>query len=191
MMAQETNDRIDSLVEQAKRGDRKAFSEIVRLVMNKVVALTYRISGDRETALDLAQDTFVVAWERLAQFRSESSFLSWLMRIATNRSLNHLRKAATVREQSMDAVTLDQVSASPTDNPLRQLERRELQKAVASFMTTLPTQQRVAFELRFHQQMSFNEIADTTGKALGTVKTNYREAIMKLRTWVKEKGYHS
>ncbi len=190
-MAQESNDRIARLVEQAKRGDREAFSEIVKLVMNRVVALTYRITGNRETALDLAQDTLITAWERLEQFRGESSFLSWLMRIATNRSLNHLSRAVTVREQGVDPVTVEQISVSTSSNPEKELEGVELQQSVQSFMSKLPTQQRIAFELRFYQQFSFDEIAGVTGKALGTVKTNYRESIKKLRVWMKDKGHHS
>jgi len=67
--------------------------------------------------------------------------------------------------------------------------KKELRENVLAFMESLPAQQRLVFNLRFYQQLSFEEIAATTGKALGTVKTNYREAVKKLRRVALEKGW--
>ena len=177
---------LEILVEQAKGGDRQAFSTVVRQLMKQVTALTYRLTGDHDTALDLAQETFVSAWENLPRFRGESSFSSWVYRIAVNKSLNYKKSAAVVG--AADAVDPDIVTAEQAE-PDIELERKELAAAVQAFMIGLPDQQRIIFNLRFYQQMSFEEIARTTGRALGTVKTGYREAVKKLRQHAREKGW--
>lgn len=154
--------------------------------MTRVVALTYRITGNRETALDLAQDTFVSAWENLHTYRGEAGFANWVFRIATNKALNHL-KAAT-RRRSQDDFDFDNIEATDP-GPERQMHRRELAEQVCDFMASLPPQQRAIFELRFYKEMPFDEIADVLQRALGTVKTGYREAIKKLRVHALEKGW--
>jgi RNA polymerase sigma-70 factor (ECF subfamily) len=177
---------LEGLVDRARAGDRQAFSGIVRQLMSQVAALTYRMTGDRDSALDLAQDTFVSAWENLRTFRGDAGFANWLYRIATNKSLNHL-KARSRREPTDDLP--DQIADSRAPDPHRQIEQRELAERVLQFMHSLPPQQRVIFELRFYQGRSFEEIARATERALGTVKTGYREAVKKLRVFAEEKGY--
>lgn len=154
--------------------------------MKPVAALTYRITGERETALDLAQDTLVSAWENLAGFRGDSAFKSWVYRIATNKCLNYLK--AENRRRELDKLE-PAVSSLSTDNPEKNLLDSELAGSVRRFMTSLPEQQRLIFNLRFYQEMSFAEIADLTGRALGTVKTGYREAVAKLRKYARDNGW--
>ncbi len=174
-MKTERNITIDDLVKQAQDGDRKAFSEIVRLLMNKTTALTYKITSDRDLAVDVAQDSFVAAWQNLHTFKFEAKFESWLYRIAYNKSLNAIKKEVKqVKDYDFD------LQASNSD-PERDLYQKELRKKVLTFLDTLPKEQRAVFELRFYKNMAFAEISETTGKALGTVKTLYREAVKKLR----------
>ncbi len=183
-MAEVNHEKIERLVARSRRNDREAFSEIVRMLMNSIVALTYRMTGNREAALDLTQDTFVSAWENLGSFRGEAKFENWLYRIATNKAINYLN--------TITPVSLDEESDPPEQSvatPEDQFTRKELREAVLAFMRELPLQQRVTFELRFYRQLPFEEIAEMTGRALGTVKTNYREAIIKLRAFATEKGW--
>lgn len=180
---------MEQLVEQARAGDRQAFSAIVRRLMNQVAALTYRMTGDRDTALDLAQETFVSAWQNLGTYRGEASFVNWLYRIATNKSLNVIKAAQRLTSLPDESeASLEFVSES---DPQTDLERRELSALVMEFMAGLPPQQRAVFELRFYKQLTFEEISAATGKAVGTVKTNYREAVKKLRAFALERGLKS
>lgn len=189
-MARKDREIIDRLVRQAQAGDRTAFSQLVRLTMKDIVALTYRMTGDRDTAHDLAQETFVSAWQHLGGFREEARFENWLYRIASNKALNHLSRGATVRVASLEAaVATGHDRASDDVQPDRLLEQAQLRDDIFSFMQQLPPQQRLVFELRFYQQLGFAEIAEMTGKALGTIKTNYREAVGKLRTYATERGW--
>lgn len=189
-MATEIYDEIEILAQKAKLGDRAAFSRIVRIMMSRIVSLTYRMTSDRESALDLAQDSFVAAWERLSGFRGDAKFSSWLFQIATNKSLNFLNKASTRKNLSLDETTvIEQPSEHATTNPERALEVKLLRDDVLHFMRSLPQMQRVVFELRFYQSMSFGEIAMHTNKAEGTVKTHYRQAVIKLRDLATAKGW--
>ncbi|RME29644.1 MAG: sigma-70 family RNA polymerase sigma factor [Candidatus Zixiibacteriota bacterium] len=181
-MANRDDEVLAQLAKAAAEGNRAAFDEIVRQTMNSVLALTYRMTGDRDTALDLAQDTFVAAWKGLSGFRGDSRLTSWLYRIAANKTLNHLAKRA--KPETADSRVSDSVASH---NPARQLEQEELRVLVREFMATLPPQQRITFELRFYQGMAFDEIARATGRALGTVKTNYRQAVAKLRQFARER----
>lgn len=177
------NNNLCELVEKAKTGDREAFSEIVRTMTNPTLALTYKMTGDREAAADLTQDTFVSAWQNLKDFKGEAGFAGWLYRIAVNKSLNHLRKAKTdTLSEGIDVI-------DETVGPDRQLIQKELSQRVINFMQGLPVEQRAVFELRFYKELSFEEIAQATSKALGTVKTLYREAVKKLRYAAEKEGW--
>jgi RNA polymerase sigma-70 factor (ECF subfamily) len=181
-------EELDELVARAIDGDKTAFSEVVRRMMNPVVAFTYRMTRERESAIDLAQDTFVAAWQKLKTYRGESKFESWLFAIAANKTLNFIKTRDRQRGDSLESTHIE---LTTTDTPETEMAKKELRENVLAFMESLPVQQRLAFNLRFYQQLSFEEIAKTTGKALGTVKTNYREAVKKLRRMALEKGWKS
>lgn len=152
--------------------------------MNPVTALTYKMTQDRDSALDLAQDTFVAAWQNLSSFKGEARFESWLYRIAANKSLNFVkRESRTVRDHDTDLMPA-------SDNLETATYQKELRRRVADFMSRLPAQQKLVFELRFYKEMSFEEVARVTDKALGTVKTLYREAVKKLREVAVSEGWN-
>lgn len=174
----------DVLLEKAQNGEREAFSQLVRIMMNKIVALTYKMTGDKDAAKDLAQDTFISAYQNLSSFKGDSKFESWLYRIAVNKSLNYIKRES--KTTSDEFVQLE-TNITPETN----MRRKELSLGVRDFMLSLPEQQRVVFELRFYKELTFDEIAQTTGKALGTVKTLYREAVIKLKATAVQKGWQS
>jgi len=184
-MVENESDQIRRLADRAADGSRAAFSELVKRLMNSVVALTYRMTGDREAALDLTQDAFVSAWESIRSFRRDSKFETWLYRIAVNKALNFIahRKIADTVELTEERAGA--VSDSADDS----LMQDELKQRLIKFMRALPVQQRVAFELRFYRRLSFEEIAEIAGRGVPTVKTNYREAIQKLRKVAREEGW--
>ena len=181
-------EELNELVARAITGDKTAFSEVVRRMMNPVVALTYRMTRERESAVDLAQDSFVTAWQKLKTYRGESKFESWLFAIAANKTLNFIKTRDRQRGESPEDTGFEPAT---TETPETEMMQKELTENVLAFMESLPAQQRLVFNLRFYRQLSFEEIAVTTGKALGTVKTNYREAVKKLRRVALEKGWRS
>lgn len=187
-MARSDDPILDSLARAAQAGDRKAFGELMRRLMNPVMALTYRMTGDRDAASDLAQETFVTAWKEIGQYRREGAVRSWIWKIAANRSLNYI-EARSTRTRIETGNAPGETAAEPT--PQRELEVEELRRGVVEFMSTLPPQQRLAFDLRFYQQLSFEEMSQVMDRALGTVKTLYREAVGKLRVHAEASGWRS
>ncbi|MEW6411777.1 MAG: sigma-70 family RNA polymerase sigma factor [Candidatus Zixiibacteriota bacterium] len=176
-------ERISRLVELARLGERKAFSEIVRIMMNPVIALTYKMTRDKDSAMDLAQDTFVAAWQNLDSFKGDSKFESWIYRIATNKAINFVkRESRSAGDEALQAI-------SAVDDPGRDLQRKELRERILAFMGQLPAQQRKIFELRFYKELPFDEVANVSGRAVGTVKTLYREAVKKLRQVAVSEGW--
>lgn len=184
MIPDEQRQGTPGLVDRARSGDRQAFSELMKVHMKPIVALTFRMTGDKEAAFDLAQETFLSAWQSLGGFRGDARFESWLYRIATNKTLNFLKAT-----KPSSAVEIDEQSVSTEPSPERALHQKELRRDVLAFMKTLPAQQRLVFNLRFYRQLPFAEIAEALGSAVGTVKTHYREALKKLKEFAVEKGW--
>ncbi|MFQ5498143.1 MAG: RNA polymerase sigma factor [Candidatus Zixiibacteriota bacterium] len=181
-----TND----LVRRAKGGNQKAFSKLVREVMNPVLAHAYRMTGDTEAARDLAQDSFVAAWEHLHELKETARFKSWLFQIVSNRAINYLNRRSR-QAQQLEALRLDGESVSSHSSaPPSELWSSRLKRGIRSFMATLPLQQRQVFDLHFYQGLTFVEIASVIGKAEGTVKTHYRQAVIKLRDLARKEGWH-
>lgn len=170
------------LVSKAKAGDRKAFDDLVRNNRDNMFALIYRMTGDRETALDLMQDTFFTAFKELSRFREDANFSSWLYRVASNKTLNYLK-----RRKILSFLPLSRLQGSePTVEMESAMERSEISAALLKRVEELPPKQKLIFNLRYYQELSFVEIARILKKSESTVKTNYQKAIEKLRLGLKE-----
>jgi RNA polymerase sigma factor (sigma-70 family) len=170
------------LVIQAKGADRRAFDELVKLNKDKMFALTYRMTGDRESAFDLVQETFLTAYKEINSFRAESSFSSWLYRIASNKAINFLR-----RKKLLSFIPLANMAGSePTYEMADNLDGSDINKAAAAAIMALPPSQKLVFNLRFYDELSFPEIADILNKHESTVKTNYQKAVEKLQKSMKQ-----
>lgn len=170
------------LIERAKAGDRRAFDRLVTENRDKMFALTLKMTGDREAALDLTQETFLTAYKNIGGFRGEAGFGSWLYRIAANKSINYLRRRKLVSFIPLGGGAEKEAAYEMPDNPDRDKIRTALDKAV----TALPPKQKLVFSMRFHEQMPFARIAGILGKSESTVKNNYRKAVEKLRKSLKD-----
>jgi len=176
------NDTNSELVERARGGDRQAFDKLVKENKDKMFALTLRMTGNREAALDLTQDTFLAAFRDISRFRGDSHFSSWLYRIAANKSLNYLKRKKILSFIPLVGSEAESVGYEIDDN----LSSDELKKQVASAMETLPPKQKLVFNLRFYEQLPFGEIASILKKSESTVKTNYQKALEKLKVALKD-----
>lgn len=184
------------LVSAAKAGDQQAFEQLVLDNQNRIYSLAVRLAGDREEAFDLAQEAFVKAWQGLPSFQGESSFATWIYRLATNVCIDYLRKQKR-RRQVESEVSLDDEEASWTEpadwsqDPQRQLERSEQGRALARGLEALPEQQRQILVLRELSGLSYQEIAGKLDLDLGTVKSRIARARMALRKILAEDGNFS
>jgi RNA polymerase sigma-70 factor, ECF subfamily len=164
------------LVDRAQNGDTDAFGALYRAHAPRVYALCLRLEGDRARADELTQDVFVRAWERLASFRGESAFGTWLYRLAVNVVLGDRRSAwRRVRHEftTDDPALFEATPRSPPGPALR----LDLEQAIAG----LPPGARAVFVLHDVEGYQHEEIAGLMGIAEGTSKTQLFRARRLLR----------
>ena len=178
---------------RAKEGDQGAFERLVMDNQNRVYSLALRLCGDREAAADLAQEAFIKAWQGLGSFQGESSFATWVYRLATNLCIDYLRKKKR-REGVEPSVSLDDSDsgwAEPADresDPQLVLERSERGRALARGLASLPGWQRQVLVLRELSGLSYQEISQALDVDLGTVKSRIARARLSLRKILLEDG---
>lgn len=174
----------DLLVERAKRGDVEAFEQLISQYEKKVVNTAYRLTGNIEDAMDVAQEAFIRAYSSIPEFRGDSSFATWLFRIVHNACLDELRKRKRQRITSLDEPVQSSdgemerqlAVANSSDGPEEALERVEVQRAVQESINALDEEYRIVVVMRDIQGYSYNEIAETLGINLGTVKSRLNRA---------------
>ncbi|HVT40523.1 MAG TPA: RNA polymerase sigma factor [Gemmatimonadaceae bacterium] len=164
----------------ASRGDRRAFERLYRTHVGRVFSLCARMVGDHSRAEELTQDVFVRAWEKLAQFRGDSAFGTWLHRLAVNVVLNDRQVERRRRERHGDGVedvdTLSHGDVRPHEVRVPGLSI-DLEKAIAG----LPPGARKVFVLHDVQGFTHEEIGDMLGVTAGGCKAQLHRARMLLR----------
>lgn len=178
------------VVALARKGRQEAFRELIRRYERPVFSLIYRMVRDRETAEDLAQDTFIKVLNHVDRYRPEFKLSSWLFKIANNVAIDHLRKRhiETVSiDGSPHAASAAEVEATAFDvvarqeSALEELEARELGSAIEGAIAALRPEYRSCILLRHVEGRSYEEIAATLDLPLGTVKTYIHRARHELR----------
>jgi RNA polymerase sigma-70 factor (ECF subfamily) len=174
----------------AQQGRESAFRELVRRYERPVFSLVYRMVRDRETAEDLAQDTFIKVLNHIDKYSPEFKLSSWLFKIANNVAIDYLRKrrlATVSMNGSPHARTASEVEATSFDVSVRQesaleeLESRELGSSIERAIAKLRPEYRSCIMLRHVEDRSYEEIAATLNLPLGTVKTYIHRARHELR----------
>jgi len=154
------------LIVRARRGDRNAFGELVTCYQTGVFNVCYRLLHERSEAEDLAQETFMRAYDRLHIFDLDREFGPWIRRIAANLCLNYLesRKVTAQLDEERDA--------DDGQRPERQVEVRERSAQIRDALLSLPPHYRVVIELRHYQELSYDEIASELKIPLSDVKSH-------------------
>ncbi len=163
-------DLIDQMVRRAQSGDSDAFEGVYRAHVGRIHALCLRMSGDAQHAESLTQDVFVRAWEKLASFRGESRFSTWLHRLAINVILQDRRSRGRRQAREHSVEDLEQYATAVTQSMPG--TKVDLERAIAG----LPTGAREVLVLRDIQGFKYREIADLRGVSLGTVKAQIHRA---------------
>lgn len=173
------------LVRRVQRGDKAAFDVLVRKYQHKIVKLVTRYVHDGAEALDVTQEAFIKAYRAIHGFRGDSAFYTWLYRIAINTAKNHLvAEGRRPLDHGMDLQDPEQYEAQSrlrdVDTPERLLLTDEIQRTVEAAIAALPEDLRTAIVLRELEGMSYEQIAETMGCPVGTVRSRIfraREAI--------------
>lgn len=174
----------NELIRSAQEGDEEAFAELVRMYMNRMTNLAYSFTRSRETAEDLAQETFIKAYNALLRFESKSSFGTWLYRIAVNTAKDHLRKAEHIREESLDQHEY-RFPENESTHPDRKADQQELSCMIHQAMETLPAKHRIILTLRDLQELPYAEIARILKISEGTVDSRLFRARRSLREKIR------
>ena len=179
-------------VAAAREGDQGAFEELVRLYEKRVLALTQRMCKNPEDAAEAAQEAFFAAWQGLGSFRGDSSFSTWLYRLASNACVDLLRREGRRQAAvSLDDEDLNLDLPSPAPSPQEEAERRELGEQIEEGLRALPPEYRAVLVLREIQQLRYDEIAGALGLDVGTVKSRISRGRKRLRAFLLESGNFS
>jgi len=173
-----------TFIKQFKNGDIKGYNEIVRKYQKQVYWVIRRIVQDHDETDDITQEVFIKVYSALKGFREESNLFTWLYRIATNYAINNVKKVKVKGTVSLEIVT-EQIEnkEKPADEILDEQRRR---KILEQGIETLPPQQRAVFNMRYYDELPYEEISKILGKSVGGVKANYFHAVKKIGEYVKE-----
>jgi len=175
------------LVAQAREGDLQAFTNLVKRYYGKIFRLAMHVTQNREDAEDVLQETFMKAYEHLDQFKGDSKFYTWIVRIAVNQALMKLRRRRTDKTVSMDEQidtgedTVVREVAAWDENPEQRFSREEIGKIMDGAIESLEPIYRSVFVLRDVEDLSTEETAEALGLSVPAVKSRLLRARLQLR----------
>ena len=171
------------IVRRVQAGDAEAFGELVNRYSGRIYALALAMVRDAQRAEDVTQEAFIRAYEHLDGFRGASAFGTWLYRIALNECLTFLNKQRANNQLSIDEADAEMVNKLEGDSYFSgDKTQRLFQKA----LHTLPDKQRIVFNLKYFQEMKYEEISEILGTSVGALKASYHHAVKKIESFLKE-----
>jgi len=176
-----------TLVTEAKGGSYEAFEELVSRYEKKIYRLGMNITGSREDAEEVLQETFLKAFEHLPDFREDARFYTWLVRIAINEGLMKLRKRRTGREVPIEDAVGEDGEVMPREftdwkpNPEQLTAQAEMERILQDAARTLSPAFRTVFHLRDVEGLSTEETAELLNISVGAVKARLFRARLRLR----------
>lgn len=179
------------LVNHAKSGDTQSFEELVSRYRDRVYARAFSIMRNEDLAIDLSQNAWIKAWQRLEQFHGDASFVTWLNRIITNLCLDELRRQKRLKTDSIEEIQED---TGPVENrmeirdfdPIAKLNQQELRERIDDAMDKLSVNHRTVLLLYEYEQLEYKQIADQMDTTIGTVMSRLFYARKKMASLLGE-----
>jgi len=169
------------LIDLARRGDRDPITRLVMRYEREIFYFIYRMTRNVEDAKDLTQEVFVKVFRKLGGFKRNSSFRTWLYRIATNHTLNFLGRRPPIGTENPLPFLSDPAPSVPET-----MERNERRGLVIKAVHDLPRRQKTIVILRAYEGLAYREIAEVLGCSVGNCKATYHNAVIKLREILKD-----
>lgn len=181
---------IKNRIRQLKNGDQNAFAEIVEFYKDKVFQICYRMLGNRHEAEDIAQEAFIRAYVNIHSYDLNKKFSTWLYRIATNLSIDRIRKKKPdyyldAELAGSDGLTMYSQVAADVALPEDELETMELQELIQGEILKLPDKYRSVIVLKYIEEFSLKEIGEILDLPVGTVKTRIHRGREALRNQLR------
>lgn len=158
----------------------------VRMMMNAYQSRLYwhirRFVVDHDLAQDILQDTFIKAYQNFHQFKQESQIYTWLYRIATNESLQQLKKLKRMQKSDEEMTGYLQNLVAENVQP----DGDEIQIILQKAIQTLPEKQKLVFNMRYYEDLPYEDISKILDMSVGTLKTNYHYAKQKVEDYIKQ-----
>lgn len=179
------NEQEQIWVQQALEGDRQAFSRLVAAYQRPVFNLTYRMLGNPEEAEDAAQETFLRAYSRLHQYNSRHKFSTWIFSIANNHCIDRLRKRRATSVSIDDNPVLQNLEGN-APMPEGTAMAHERAEEVQALLAKIDPDYRTPLILRYWEELSYEEIAETMGITISAVKSRLFRARQKMAALYQE-----
>lgn len=184
------------LVLRCVNGDRAAFDELIARYQRQAVAVSYRLLGNTQDALEVTQDAFLKAFSSLKTLQKPDAFGGWLMRIVSNLSLNYRRSRKLRTQLPLDDL-MGPTDAQRTDNsgsewmakdgdPLHRLESQEMGVRLKAALEQLPEKQRLAIVMFTIEELPQKQVAEALGCSVEAVKWHVFQGRKKLKELMKE-----
>lgn len=159
----------------------EAFSLLLQKYQQKVYWHIRRMVLNHDDADDLVQDVFIKVWKNLDKFRQDSQLYTWLYRIASNECITFLNK-----KKAKNNVSLDELPEQLTDNLNEEnyFSGDTIQKKLQQALLTLPEKQKLVFNMKYYDDMKFQEISDILGTSVGALKASYHLAVKKIEHYL-------
>lgn len=180
------------LVQRAQQGDMVAYDELVRRYQDRVYATIYHMTGNHEDAVDLAQEAFIKGFQALKSFKGDSSFYTWVYRIAVNKTINFLKARKNKSHLSLNDMDFnaennpDMVSLVSENTPRRDAGLSELQGKLNEAMLKLSPVHRLVVTLHDVQGLAHEEIASIMDCNAGTVRSRLFYARQQLQAYLSD-----
>ena len=162
---------------------KRAFEKVVSYYSEKLYYQIRKLVISHDDANDILQNTFIKAWMNIGFFRGDASLSTWLFKIAHNESITFLNKLHTQNNVSIDETDSYLIEKLESDEYFDGDDiQMQLQKAVLS----LPDKQRAVFNLRYYDEMQYDEISDILGTSVGALKASYHHAVKKIEEFLNQ-----
>lgn len=173
------------LVQKFIEGDETAFNLIVKKYQKRIYWHARQMLGEHLDADEVTQEVLIVMYKKLSTFSFKSSLYTWIYKIVTTRSLNQIKRKKIRRFFSIE--NTDESELKVNRDIILDIDNKEKLESVKKALEKIPPKQRQVFILRNYDELSYEEIAEITGKSVGGLKANYFHALNKLMEMVNEK----
>ncbi|MCP3895420.1 MAG: RNA polymerase sigma factor [Bacteroides sp.] len=161
---------------------RKGFERIVAQYGEQLYWQIRRMVLSHDDANDLLQNTFIKAWTNIDYFRAESKISTWLYRIAMNECITFLNKQRATNTLAMDAPEATVIDKLESDT---YFSGDQIQLALQKALLTLPEKQRMVFNLKYYQEMKYEEMSEILNTSVGALKASYHHAVKKIEKFLE------